>query len=61
MIATFNLYTISLRLYGKADRMEKIYELNKAAIGDDISRVKVGMVLRLPEPPTQTTAAAQAR
>jgi len=56
-----SLYTISLRLYGKADRMEKIYELNKAAIGDDMSRVKVGMVLKLPEAPTQTTAAAQAR
>ena len=56
-----SLYTISLRLYGKADRMEKIYELNKTAIGDDMARVKVGMVLKLPEPPTQTTAAAQAR
>jgi len=56
-----SLYTISLRLYGKADRMEKIYELNKAAIGDDMSRVKVGMVLKLPEAPTQTTAAAEAR
>ena len=56
-----SLYTISLRLYGKADRMEKIYELNKAVIGDDMARVKVGMVLKLPEAPTQTTAAAQAR
>jgi nucleoid-associated protein YgaU len=56
-----SLYTISLRLYGKADRVEKIYELNKAAIGDDMARVKVGMVLKLPEPPTQTTAAASSR
>jgi nucleoid-associated protein YgaU len=56
-----SLYTISLRLYGKADRMEKIYELNKSAIGDDMARLKLGMVLKLPEPPTQTTAAAQAR
>ncbi|MDQ3439761.1 MAG: LysM peptidoglycan-binding domain-containing protein [Planctomycetota bacterium] len=56
-----SLYTISLRLYGKPDRMEKIYDLNKTAIGDDMARVKVGMVLKLPEPPTQTTAAAQAR
>ena len=56
-----SLYTISLRLYGKADRMEKIYELNKSAIGDDRARLKLGMVLKLPEPPTQTTAAAQAR
>jgi nucleoid-associated protein YgaU len=56
-----SLYTISLRLYGKADRMEKIYELNKATIGDDMARVKVGMILKLPEAPTQTTAAAQAR
>ena len=56
-----SLYTISLRLYGNADRMEKIYELNKAAIGDDMARLKLGMVLKLPEAPTQTTAAAQAR
>lgn len=56
-----SLYTISLRLYGKADRVQKIYELNKNVIGDDMSRVKVGMVLKLPEAPTQTAGAVTAR
>ena len=53
-----SLYNISLKLYGKSDRVEKIYEANKALIGDDMSRVKVGMILTLPEAPTQSTAAA---
>jgi nucleoid-associated protein YgaU len=51
-----NLHNISLRLYGKADRMDKIYELNKATIGDDMARLKVGQVLKLPEAPTQVAA-----
>jgi nucleoid-associated protein YgaU len=53
-----NLHNISLRLYGKADRMEKIYELNKATIGEDMARLKVGQILKLPEAPTQSTIAA---
>lgn len=56
-----SLHTISLRLYGKADRVEKIYELNKATIGDDMTRVKIGTVLKLPEPPTQSTLATSSR
>lgn len=56
-----SLYTISIRLYGKADRVDKLYDLNRAAIGDDMARVKVGMVLKLPEPPTRNTVAATAR
>lgn len=51
-----NLHNISLRLYGKADRMEKIYEANKAAIGEDMARLKVGTILTLPEAPTQSVA-----
>ena len=56
-----SLYRISLKLYGKADRVEKLYEANKSQIGDDMARVKAGMVLTLPEPPTQSTAAAPTR
>ncbi len=56
-----SLHTISLRLYGKADRVEKIYELNKATIGNDMARVKIGTVLKLPEPPTQSSVAASSR
>jgi nucleoid-associated protein YgaU len=47
-----SLYKISIKLYGKADRADKIYELNKAAIGTDPAKLKLGMVLKLPEAPT---------
>ncbi|MGB7159272.1 MAG: LysM domain-containing protein, partial [Tepidisphaeraceae bacterium] len=56
-----SLYRISEKLYGKADRVEKLYEANKAAIGDDMARLKAGMILKLPEPPTQSTEATTAR
>jgi len=46
-----NLYNISTRLYGKADRVEKIYELNKDKIGHNPGALKPNMVLQLPEPP----------
>jgi nucleoid-associated protein YgaU len=48
-----SLARIATKLYGKADRWEAIYELNKDRIGADPARLKVGMVLRLPEPPKQ--------
>jgi nucleoid-associated protein YgaU len=47
-----SLYKISMKLYGKPDRADKIYEANKAAIGSDPAKLKLGMVLKLPEPPT---------
>jgi nucleoid-associated protein YgaU len=47
-----SLEKISLKLYGKRDRTEKLYELNKATIGADPARLKIGMVLKLPEAPT---------
>jgi nucleoid-associated protein YgaU len=47
-----SLERISLRLYGKRDRVDKLYELNKSTIGPDPARLKVGTVLKLPEPPT---------
>lgn len=46
-----SLYKISVKLYGQADRVEDLYEMNKSQIGDDPARVKVGMVLKLPEAP----------
>lgn len=54
-----SLYKISVKLYGKSDRAEKIYQLNKQAIGEDEHRLKVGQVLQLPEAPTNTTAGAR--
>lgn len=50
--STDNLYKISMKLYGKPDRMDKIYEINKTTIGSDRSKLQPGMVLKLPETPT---------
>ena len=58
--ANDNLYSISLKLYGKADRVEKIYEANKATIGDDMAKLKVGTILKLPEAPTQANTSSSA-
>ena len=51
-----SLHKIAMKLYGKPAKSDDLYELNKDKIGDDSSRVKVGMVLKLPEPPTATSA-----
>lgn len=47
-----NLNKISAKLYGAANRWEKIYEANKTLIGADPKNLKVGMVLKLPEAPS---------
>lgn len=47
-----NLYKISMKLYGKPDRMDKIYEINKSTIGTDKTKLHPGQVLKLPEQPT---------
>ncbi|HEV7301865.1 MAG TPA: LysM peptidoglycan-binding domain-containing protein [Tepidisphaeraceae bacterium] len=43
-----NLYRIAVKLYGTPKKMDEIYELNKAKIGNDPSKLKVGAVLKLP-------------
>lgn len=52
-----SLYRISKRLYGTSRRAEEIYELNRKAIGPDEARLKLGMVLQLPEPATAARVA----
>ena len=47
-----SLHKIAIKLYGKVEMVDKIYELNKTAIGSDPAKLKLGMVLKLPEPPT---------
>lgn len=47
-----SLEKISRKLYGRTTRWEEIYELNKATIGGDARRLKIGMVLKLPAAPT---------
>ncbi len=51
-----NLHKIAQKLYGKTDMVQKIYELNKTAIGSDPAKLKLGMVLKLPEAPSQASA-----
>lgn len=44
---------ISQKLYGKSTKWQAIYDLNKATIGADEARLKVGMLLDLPEKPVR--------
>ena len=57
--ANDSLHKISLRLYGKADRVDAIYEANKDKIGADPHRLKLDMVLKLPEAPTAGPSATR--
>jgi nucleoid-associated protein YgaU len=47
-----SLYRISVKLYGKPDHVDKLYEANKDVIGSDPKRLKLHMVLKLTDPPT---------
>lgn len=51
-----SLYAIAKKLYGKTDKVNQIYEMNKDLIGPNPAALKRGMVLRLPEPPSVATA-----
>jgi len=46
-----NLYKITRKLYGNGEKQEALYELNKATIGPDSTKLKPGMVLKLPAAP----------
>ncbi len=52
-----SLYKISLKVYGKSSYVDKIYEKNKALIGADNKRLKLGMILELPEKGATAAAA----
>jgi nucleoid-associated protein YgaU len=47
-----NLYKISRKLYGNGSKGDELYTANKDRIGPDSTRLKIGMVLQLPEKPT---------
>jgi nucleoid-associated protein YgaU len=51
-----SLARISQRLYGAENKVEALYNANREAIGPDREKLKLGMVLRLPEPPTSTAS-----
>ena len=57
--ANDSLHKIALKLYGKPAKADSIYELNREKIGGDSARIKVGMVLKLPEAPTQSPTATR--
>ncbi len=47
-----SLNRIASTLYGDSTMWQKIYDLNKSTIGDSPAKLKLGMVLNLPSPPT---------
>ena len=51
-----SLYKIAVKLYNKPGRVDDLYEANRQLIGDDPERLKVGMVLTLPDAPTAASA-----
>jgi nucleoid-associated protein YgaU len=51
-----SLARISQKLYGAENKVEALYNANRDAIGPDREKLKLGMVLRLPEPPTSTAS-----
>jgi nucleoid-associated protein YgaU len=53
-----SLYRISMKLYGKADHVDKLYQDNKDVIGADPRRLKLHMVLKLSDPPTSSLTTA---
>jgi nucleoid-associated protein YgaU len=53
-----SLYKIGLKLYRNGQMGERIYEANRATIGSDPKRLKLGMILQLPEPPASAAGAA---
>ena len=47
-----SLYKITRKLYGTGERQDELYQMNKQVIGPDSTRLKPGMVLKLPAAPT---------
>jgi nucleoid-associated protein YgaU len=54
-----SLYKISMKLYGKSGYVERIYDKNSVLIGSDPKKLKLGMILELPEKTTVTAAGSQ--
>jgi nucleoid-associated protein YgaU len=51
-----NLYKIARKLYGNGEKGADLYALNKQVIGPDSTKLKVGMVLKLPQTPTASAS-----
>lgn len=48
-----SVHRIAVKLYGNQEMWQDLYDLNKARIGNDPAKLKVGMILKLPKPPTR--------
>jgi nucleoid-associated protein YgaU len=55
-----SLYKIAVHIYTNGNYAQKIYDLNKALIGADPAKLKVGQVLKLPAAPAPAAAAPAA-
>jgi nucleoid-associated protein YgaU len=58
VVAGDSLNKISIKLYGKIDMVNKLYEANKATIGPNPAALKLNQILKLPQPPTAPATAA---
>lgn len=47
-----SLYKIAKKVYGSGTKSDDLYAANKQTIGPDSTRLRIGMVLTLPEAPT---------
>lgn len=54
-----NLYRISKKLFGSPKLADAIYKLNESEIGPDKARLKLGMLLKLPQAPTAAATASR--
>jgi len=50
------LERIAEKLYGDSRMQDKLYDTNRKLIGPDENRLKIGMVLALPQPPSVASA-----
>jgi nucleoid-associated protein YgaU len=55
------LESISRKLYGNAAFVDKLYQLNRSLIGEDENRLKIGWVLKLPQPPSNSGGSGEVR
>lgn len=51
-----SLESISLKLYGTAQMVDKLYDMNKTLIGPDENVLKIGWILKLPQAPAAASA-----
>ena len=52
-----SLHKIAVERYGSSAMVDKIYELNKDRIGPDPAKLKLGMILKMPEGAKQDESA----